>query len=165
MDSKDRTKQLLYDQFIRFLHVYENHKDTEIEHFLSIAQRESIDKIPQHLTAVHMIDCIGKHEPINNTGIAEAMNLSKASITKIGNKLLEEGFVKRTKMNDNKKESYFRLSPQGKKIFELHERLHVLEAERFYRSLDKYSEPELKIIHQFLQDSSMDMESRKTEGE
>jgi len=160
MDSNDRTKQLLYDQFIRFLHVYENHKDTEIEHFLSIAQRESIDKIPQHLTAVHMIDCIGKHEPINNTGIADAMNLSKASITKIGNKLLEEGFVKRTKMNDNKKESYFRLSPQGKKIFELHERLHVLEAERFYRSLDKYSEPELKIIHQFLQDSSMDMESR-----
>ncbi|OPH00052.1 MarR family transcriptional regulator [Chryseobacterium mucoviscidosis] len=160
MDSKDRTKQLLYDQFIRFLHVYENHKDTEIEHFLSIAQRESIEKIPQHLTAVHMIDCIGRNEPINNTGIAEAMNLSKASITKIGNKLLEEGFVKRTKMNDNKKESYFRLSPQGKKIFELHERLHVLEAERFYRSLDKYSEPELKIIHQFLQDSSMDMESR-----
>ncbi|MFS0856154.1 MULTISPECIES: MarR family transcriptional regulator [Paenibacillus] len=160
MDSNDRTKQLLYDQFIRFLHVYENHKDTEIEHFLSIAQRESMDKIPQHLTAVHMIDCIGKHEPINNTAIAEAMNLSKASITKIGNKLLEEGFVKRTKMNDNKKESYFRLSPQGKKIFELHERLHVLEAERFHRSLDKYSEPELKIIHQFLQDSSMDMESR-----
>lgn len=160
MDSKDRTKQLLYDQFIRFLHVYENHKDTEIEHFLSIAQRESIDKIPQHLTAVHMIDCIGRHEPINNTGIAEVMNLSKASITKIGNKLLEEGFVKRTKMNDNKKESYFRLSPQGKKIFELHERLHVLEAERFYRSMDKYSEAELKIIHQFLQDNSMDMESR-----
>ncbi|MFE6073979.1 MarR family transcriptional regulator [Paenibacillus sp. NPDC057886] len=160
MDSIDRTKQLLYDQFIRFLHVYENHKDTEIEHFLSIAQRESMDKIPQHLTAVHMIECIGKHEPINNTGIADAMNLSKASITKIGNKLLEEGFVKRTKMNDNKKESYFRLSPQGKKIFELHERLHVLVAERFYRSLDKYSEPELKIIHQFLQDSSMDMESR-----
>lgn len=115
MDSNDRTKQLVYDQFIRFLHVYENHKDTEIEHFLSIAQRESIDKIPQHLTAVHMIDCIGKHEPINNTGIADAMNLSKASITKIGNKLLEEGFVKRTKMNDNKKESYFRLSPQGKR--------------------------------------------------
>lgn len=160
MDSNDRTKQLVYDQFIRFLHVYENHKDTEIEHFLSIAQRESIDKIPQHLTEVHMIDCIGKHEPINNTGIADAMNLSKASITKIGNKLLEEGFVKRTKMNDNKKESYFRLSPQGKKIFELHERLHVLEAERFYRALDKYSEPELKIIHQFLQDSSMHMESR-----
>ncbi|QOS78959.1 MarR family transcriptional regulator [Paenibacillus sp. JNUCC31] len=160
MDSKDRTKQLLYDQFIRLLHVYEHHKDTEIEHFLSIAQRESIEKIPQHLTAVHMIDCIGKHEPINNTGIAEAMNLSKASITKIGKKLLEEGFVKLTKMNDNKKESYFRLSAQGKKIFELHERLHVHEAEHFYRNLDKYSETELKVIHRFLQDSSINIESR-----
>lgn len=44
MTSKDRTKQLLHDQFIRLLHVYENHKDTEIEQFLSIAQRESIRK-------------------------------------------------------------------------------------------------------------------------
>lgn len=115
MDTEDRTKQLLYEQYIRFLHAYESYKDTEIEHFLSIAQREAIEKIPRHLTAVHVIDCIGRHEPINSTGIAEAMNLSKASITKIGNKLLEEGFVKRTQMNDNKKESYFRLSPQGKK--------------------------------------------------
>lgn len=160
MDREDRTKQLLHEQFIRFLHVYESYKDTEIEHFLSIAQREAIEKFPQNLTAVHVIDCIGRHEPINSTGIAETMNLSKASITKIGSKLLEEGFVKRTQMNDNKKESYFRLSPQGKKIFELHKRLHVLEAERFYRFLDKYSDGELKAIHKFLQDSSMDLESR-----
>lgn len=57
------------------------------------------------------------------------------------------------------------MSPQGKKIFELHERLHVHEAERFYRTLDKYSETELKVIHQFLQDSSINIESRSNEGE
>ncbi|WP_053376005.1 MarR family transcriptional regulator [Paenibacillus sp. FJAT-27812] len=160
MSTEERTKQLLYEQYIRFFHVYEDHKDKEIEHFLSIAQREAFENFPLNLTAVHMIDCIGRHEPINNSGIAEAMNLSKASITKIGNKLLEEGFVKRTQMNDNKKESYFRLSQQGKKIFDLHERLHELEAERFYRFLDKYSEVELKVIHKFLQDASIDIESR-----
>ncbi|MGO4374278.1 MarR family transcriptional regulator [Paenibacillus sp. MCAF20] len=160
MYEEERTKQLLYEQYIRFLHVYESYKVTEIEQFQSIAQREVIEKFPQNLTAVHVIDCIGRHEPINNTGIAEAMNLSKASITKIGSKLLEEGFVKRTQMNDNKKESYFRLSQQGKKIFELHERLHELEAERFYRFLDRYSEMELKVIHKFLQDTSIDIESR-----
>lgn len=160
MNAEERTKQLLYEQYIRFLHVYESYKDTEIEHFHHIAQTEVIEKFPQNLTAVHVIDCIGRHEPINNTGIAETMNLSKASITKIGNKLLEEGFVKRTQMNDNKKESYFRLSQQGKKVFELHERLHELEAERFYRLLNKYSEMELKVIHKFLQDTSIDIESR-----
>ncbi|MFF2890146.1 MarR family transcriptional regulator [Paenibacillus sp. NPDC057967] len=160
MEMKDRSKQLLYEQYIRFLHVLESQKDKEIEHFLSIVQRESIEKFSSNLTTVHVIDCIGRHEPINNTGIAEKMNLSKASITKIGNKLLEEGFVKRTQMNDNKKESYFRLSPQGKKVFELHERLHELEAERFYRFLDKYSEEEMKVIHQFLQDSRIYIESR-----
>ncbi|RJE87063.1 MarR family transcriptional regulator [Paenibacillus sp. 1011MAR3C5] len=160
MGTNDRTKQLLYEQYIRFLHAFESHKDTEIDHFFSIAERAAIEKLPQNLTTIHVIDCIGRHEPINNTGIAEKMNLSKASITKIGNKLLEEGFVKRTQMNDNKKESYFRLSPQGKNVFELHERLHELEAERFYRFLDKYSGEELKVIHQFLQDSRIYIESR-----
>ncbi|KOR89551.1 MarR family transcriptional regulator [Paenibacillus solani] len=160
MDTEARTKQLLYEQYIHFLHVYEGYKDMEIEHFLGIAQRETIEKLPQNLTAVHVIDCIGRHEPINNTGIAEAMNLSKASITKIGSKLLEEGFVKRAQMNDNKKESFFRLTPQGKKIFKLHERLHELEAEGFYRFLDKYSDRELKVIHKFLHDISIDIESR-----
>ncbi|REK76847.1 MarR family transcriptional regulator [Paenibacillus paeoniae] len=160
MDVKDRSKQLLYEQYIQFLHVLESQKDKEIDHFLSIVKREFIEKFSSNLTAVHMIDCIGQHEPINSTGIAEMMNLSKASITKIGAKLLEEGFVKRTQMNDNKKEIYFRLSPQGKKIFELHERLHKLEAERFYRFLDKYSDEELKVIHTFLQDTSTHIESR-----
>ncbi|RJX41769.1 MarR family transcriptional regulator [Paenibacillus pinisoli] len=132
----------------------------EMDQFFNIAERTAIEKLPQNLTTIHVLDCIGHHEPINNTGIAEKMNLSKASITKIGNKLLEEGFVKRTQMNDNKKEMYFRLSPQGKKIFDLHERLHELEAERFYRFLDKYSDEQLKVIHQFLQDTSLFIESR-----
>lgn len=160
MDSTNRTKQLLYEQYIRMLHVFESHKETEMDQFFSIAERAAIQKLPQNLTTIHVLDCIGRHEPINNTGIAEKMNLSKASITKIGNKLLEEGFVKRTQMNDNKKEMYFRLSPQGRKIFDLHERLHELEAERFYRFLDKYSDEQLKVIHQFLQDTSLFIESR-----
>ncbi|WP_243643852.1 MarR family transcriptional regulator [Paenibacillus pinisoli] len=160
MDTTHRTKQLLYEQYIRLLHVFESHKEMEMDQFFNIAERTAIEKLPQNLTTIHVLDCIGHHEPINNTGIAEKMNLSKASITKIGNKLLEEGFVKRTQMNDNKKEMYFRLSPQGKKIFDLHERLHELEAERFYRFLDKYSDEQLKVIHQFLQDTSLFIESR-----
>nr|WP_229522422.1 MarR family transcriptional regulator [Paenibacillus monticola] len=157
-------KQLLHGQYLKFLHLHESFAETESDHFFSVATQESIEKFPRNITAIHVIDCVGRHEPINSTAIAEKMELSKASITKIGNKLLEDGLVKRTQMNDNKKEIYFRLTPEGKKIFYLHEQLHQVEAERFFRFLDKYSDGELKVIQHFLQDYSVDLEYRLTEG-
>lgn len=160
MESADAVKQQVYEQFIRFLHVYESFSDTEIDHFLSIAERERIGNFPHNITAVHVIDCIGRNEPINSTAIAGKMELSKASITKIGGKLLADGLVERMQLNDNKKESYFRLTPQGKKIFDLHERIHANEAERLNRFLGKYSAGELKIIGSFLKDYSAEMELR-----
>ncbi|GGF59709.1 putative HTH-type transcriptional regulator YvmB [Paenibacillus albidus] len=164
MESADRLKQLLHDQYIRFLHVHEAYMDIEIEQLLDIAERRAITRLPRNITAIHVIDCIGRNEPINSTAIAEVMDLSKASITKIGSKLLEEGFVERTQLNDNKKESYFRLTPQGKQLFDLHTQLHQVEAERFCGFLDKYTDGELGVIRNFLQDYSMELERKLTEG-
>ncbi|MBD8837016.1 MULTISPECIES: hypothetical protein [unclassified Paenibacillus] len=80
MTSKDRTKQLLHDQFIRLLHVYENHKNTEIEHFLSIAQRESIEKIPQHLSLAELI--------------RERRSIRKCNSTPVDQKLVVDYYVR-----------------------------------------------------------------------
>ena len=59
--------------------------------------------------------------------------MSKASITKISKKLLALDLIHRTQLNDNRKEVYFRLTPQGKKLFELHRALHEAEEQRFMR--------------------------------
>lgn len=144
-------KRTLYEHFLHFTHLNEQMFTAEISEFTGLAQLHGMTSIPSNLTSVHVIDCIGKHEPINNTSIAEKMDLSKASISKICNKLLEEGFVKRSQMMDNKKEIYFTLSPKGKKIFELHVAMHAMIEERFIASLNALSESEIQATLKFFQ--------------
>lgn len=164
MDSKQMNKQLIYDQYLKFWHLHERFSQMEIDIFFSMIEGESIEDYPQNMTTIHVIDCIGKNDPINSTAIAEKMELSKASITKIGNKLLKDGLVKRTQMNENKKEVYFRLTPKGKRIFDLHEKMHQMEKERFHQTLDKYSDEELMVIRRFLQDYGFQIELRLING-
>ncbi|WP_237167727.1 MarR family transcriptional regulator [Paenibacillus yonginensis] len=123
----------------------------ESEEFADFARLEGLSSFPTNLTSVHTIDCIGHYEPINNTSIAEKMNLSKASITKISTKLLEEGYIKRSQMNDNKKEVYFSLTPKGRQIFEVHARMHVIIENRFIDSMNDFSESELQAVLKFFQ--------------
>lgn len=80
--------------------------------------------IPKNMTSIHVIDCIGQHEPINNAGIARKMNLSKANVTKISTKLIKEEFINSYQLTDNKKEVYFKLTRKGRRIFDLHKKLH-----------------------------------------
>ena len=95
-----------------------------------------LNGLPGNMTTIHVISCIGHDEPINNTGIAKKMNLSKANITKISSKLLKEGLIKRFQLTDNKKEIYFRLTPSGKQVFELHEKFYQQKVDQFSRFLD-----------------------------
>lgn len=164
MGPNSRIKSQLHEGYLKFVHQHERLSGTEIVHFQKLCQLENIKKFDLNLTAVHVLDCIGRHEPINSTAIAEIMELSKASITKITGRLLEAGWVTRTQLNDNKKESYFRITPAGKEIFRLHLRLHEEEKERFFRFLDQYSEEELRTIQRFLLDYSMELEQRMEEG-
>ncbi|MFF2910965.1 MarR family transcriptional regulator [Paenibacillus sp. NPDC057934] len=160
MNSGSGFQQLLYEQYIRMLHLHESYANEELDHFLRIASAASIENCPRNLTDIHVIDCIGRYEPINSTSIAERMELSKAGITKISGRLLADGLVERTQMNDNKKEVYFLLTRQGRILFDLHEKLHDIEAERAFSFLGKYPAEELHIIQRFIQDVNIEMESR-----
>lgn len=144
-------KRLLYERFLHFTHLNEQIFTAEIDEFADLARVQGIAAIPNNLTSVHVIDCIGNFEPINNTTIAEKMNLSKASITKISAKLLDEGYIKRSQMNDNKKEVFFSLAPKGRQIFEVHASMHELFERRFIAVLHAFSEPELQATLKFFQ--------------
>jgi len=142
----DLTKQLIYEMYTTLVHLNEQRVDSELQEFLSHPE------IPKNMTTVHVIDCIGRHEPINNVTIAKKMNLSKANITKISTKLFEEGYIKRFQLTDNKKEIYFRLTPKGKQVFDWHETLHQKKKEQFYNFLNRYAENEQQTVLKFLTD-------------
>lgn len=151
MNPSEGLKRLLYERFLHFAHLMENNLRDEIEELVYLAQLEGITSCPNNMTSIHVIDCIGKNEPINNTSIAEKMNLSKASISKISTHLIKEGYIKRSQMNDNKKEVYFYLSSKGKQIFEVHAIMHEMIERRFISVFDSFSDSELQASLKFFQ--------------
>ncbi len=97
----DLTKELIYEMYVRLLHLNEQKADTDMQAFVNQATGEQAKLLPKNMTSIHVIDCIGRHEPINNIAIAKKMNLSKANITKITSKLVEADLIKRFQLTDN----------------------------------------------------------------
>lgn len=165
MNPAEGIKQLLYDRFLHFLHLAEHMSTNEIEEFADFARTQGLTAYPNNLTVIHVMDCIGNNEPINNTSIAGKLDLSKASVTKISTKLHKDGFIKRSQMNDNKKEVYFSLTPKGRQVFEVHAKLHEIVKRRFLDGLDSFSEAELQAVLKFFQTVINQIGSAATYGE
>jgi DNA-binding MarR family transcriptional regulator len=146
----DLAKEMIYEMYIRLLHLNEQKADTELQDFFNQATGEQLKILPRNMTSIHVIACIGRHEPINNMAIAKKMNLSKANITKITAKLSEADLIKRLQLTDNKKEVYFRLTPKGKQVFELHEAVHKRKEQQFYLFLNSFTDQEQDVILTFL---------------
>lgn len=104
------------------------------------------------LSEIHVIDCIGKNRLPNAKFVAEELDLTKGAISKINAKLLDKGYIKGTRLEDNKKEIYFTLTIQGKEIFEAHKKVHDIENEKIKVILEYYKKDELQIINYFLDD-------------
>ncbi|MGO4548877.1 MarR family transcriptional regulator [Paenibacillus sp. 2TAB23] len=151
MIPSESLKRLLYGRFLHYTHLTEQMFSSEIDGFAELAREHGISSFPNSMTSVHVIDCIGNNEPINNVSIAEKMNLSKASITKISTKLLQEGYIKRSQLNDNKKEVYFSLSFKGKRIFEVHALMHEQIERNFISLMSSFTEAELQASLKFFQ--------------
>jgi len=56
--------------------------------------------------------------------------MTTGAISKITKKLIKKGIIESYQKPDNKKEIYFRLTEQGKVIYEIHEKLHKEFQER-----------------------------------
>ncbi|MEC1603302.1 MarR family transcriptional regulator [Bacillus halotolerans] len=157
------TKQLIYDIYVRLLHLNEQKANTSLRQFFKEAAEEDVIDVPKNITSIHVIDCIGQHEPINNTGIAKKMNLSKANVTKISTKLIKEEFINRYQLTDNKKEVYFKLTRKGRQIFDLHEKLHKKKELAFYQFLDSFSQDEQNAVLKFLEQLTSRLEAEQTD--
>lgn len=157
------TKQLIYDIYVRLLHLNEQKANTALRQFFKEVAEEDVIDVPKNMTSIHVIDCIGQHEPINNTGIAKKMNLSKANVTKISTKLIKEEFINRYQLSDNKKEVYFKLTRKGRQIFDLHEKLHKKKELAFYQFLDSFSQDEQNAVLKFLEQLTSRLEAEQTD--
>ncbi|MGC5773080.1 MarR family transcriptional regulator [Paenibacillus pabuli] len=87
------------------------------------------DKMEENLkgykpSEVHCIEYIEKNADSNVTKLAEFFYMTRGAISKLTKKLVKKGLIESYQKPDNKKEIYFRLTEQGKVIYNIHEGLH-----------------------------------------
>jgi len=154
-----------YDQYLHLIHVTERSIELEPLKLRQLADAASLPSLSLNLTAVHVVDCIGRLEPINGTALAAHMRLSKAAITKICSRLTSDGLIIRSQLPQNKKEYLFSLTDQGKKLYDLHEQLHQQAEKQFMQFLDEWKSDDLATILRFFQHLGNALEQRIHEGE
>lgn len=101
---------------------------------------------------LHVLDAIGRLEPVNGITISKQFGISRGSISKITRKLVEKEIIIMETLPDNKKEILFRTTPLGKEICKLHLDLHQQIDSGINRFLQQYTEDELGTTLKVLSD-------------
>lgn len=136
------------DQFISRI-MMENYEYEEkyLKKVLTEEKYKSLSDIS--LTECHIIDCIERNPLTNAVGIAQKMNITKGGISKITAKLLKKGLIEIYRMEGNKKELFYALTPLGKELFYVHKLMHDKIHEIIAGRLTRYTEGEIRIISRF----------------
>lgn len=100
----------------------------------------------------HCIDFIGRLELPNVTKVAEHMRMTRGAISKMTKKLLVKGLIEKYTLETNKKEIYFRLTEQGKVLFDEHAKRHERWEKRDMEFLAKYPKEKVVTVYEFMQE-------------
>ncbi|GFH40438.1 MarR family transcriptional regulator [Lactococcus insecticola] len=76
------------------------------------------------LSEISYIEYIATHQDANVTRLANALYMTRGAISKITKKLQQKGIVASYQKPDNKKEIYFTLTDEGRRIDAIHNDLH-----------------------------------------
>ncbi|WP_379161577.1 MarR family transcriptional regulator [Paenibacillus sp. sgz5001063] len=108
---------------------------------------------------VHCIESIERNVDPNVTKLAESLYMTKGAISKLTKKLMEKGLIEGYQKPDNKKEIYFRLTEQGKKIYIIHEDLHQEFQERDKDIFEQVTEEQFESMLSFMKKYSQHLDA------
>ncbi|HMM22147.1 MAG TPA: MarR family transcriptional regulator [Selenomonadales bacterium] len=154
MEDKERDVQKLLRKLKTLIYQVdlEEHAHRMLQTILEEQECADLQNVSLSLAECHVVDCIGRDERVNTTGIARKLNITKGGISKITAKLVKKGMVEAYRLANNQKETYYRLTPLGEKIFHLHEVLHQQAEAQFAALFSLYSPEELAFAGRFLDD-------------
>lgn len=89
--------------------------------------------------------------------------MTRGAISKLTKKLIQKGLIESYQKSDNKKEIYFRLTEQGKVIYNVHEDLHKEFQERDKAVFEQVTEEQFDSMLSFVEKYSrhLDAEIKK----
>ncbi|MEG6584263.1 MarR family transcriptional regulator [Dendrosporobacter sp. 1207_IL3150] len=155
MQNREKKIQNLINELEVFTHQLSDLEEYEkqvLENALLEQGHEELRNVGISLVECHVIDCIERNEMPNTTAIAQKLNITKGGISKITTKLIKKNMIEAYQLPNNQKEVYYRLTTQGRKVFELHVILHQEAKEVLRKFFSVYSQNELELINRFLAD-------------
>lgn len=104
------------------------------------------------LSECHVIDCIAKNSQINGIEIAKQLGMTRGGISKIATRLTNKNLITTYRDKTNQKKIFYKLTPLGEKVNEIHEQLHTKKILKIKSIASGYTEEEQDIILRFIKD-------------
>ena len=131
------------NRFNRFILAFEQLKKDQ--------HRNSIDKSIT-INEVHLIDLIGRNQPLNLVKLSELLEVSRSAITQSVRRLIQKNLVFFDFDPNNGKNKYLRLSEKGIEVFKIHKEQQAYIEKSIFSVLNNYSEVELQTVVKLMDD-------------
>lgn len=113
--------------------------------------RNSIDKSIT-INDVHLIDLIGRNQPVNLVKLSELLEVSRSAITQSVRRLIKKELVAFEFAQNNEKNKYLRLSERGVGVFNIHKEQQEHIEKAIFSVLRNYSEEDIQIVMKLMDD-------------
>ncbi len=101
---------------------------------------------------IHMIEAVGSGQGETVTALAAHFAISKSAVSQIVTKLVQAGYLRKTKKSGNEKEIVLRLTPKGRRAYQKHARALAKTMAGVIDLGKHYSEPEIRGFLNILAD-------------
>ena len=100
----------------------------------------------------HTIQAVGDNQGLNLTALAKTMNVTKATMSERVKKLSRQGFVRKSKALDNRKEILITLAAKGRIVHKCHADMHREMFKLFAVHYGAQTEEQLELFNRAFSD-------------
>lgn len=102
------------------------------------------------INEMHCIDYIKKAKNPNVTKLSKALNITRGGISRLIKKLINKGAVQIYTNETNRKEIYYKLTSIGKKVFDIHKKMHYAYHKKDIQFFKQFSKKDIETGLNFI---------------
>ena len=114
-----------------------------------------------HQSEIHFIDALEPGQGLNSSQLSRKLGITNGAVTQIGDKLVKKKLIIKYKKDDNRKEIFLKLTPEGETAFKNHRLFHMELSTKMVKYLDSLSKEQIdgikgliEVIEKYLPDLS-----------
>ena len=136
------------------LHKFNNRFNSFVLAFEQLKKAQHRNSIDKSITIneVHLIDLIGRNQPVNLVKLSELLEVSRSAITQSVRRLIKKDFDSFEFAPDNEKNKYLILSKKGVDVFNVHKEQQEHIEKAIFSVLRNYSDEDLQMVMKLMDD-------------